>query len=161
MEKSYKIHSYLIALFLMFAVGTASAQQQQSGIGQQGEGAPFMHLFDELGLDEYQAAEIQAIFDEARAMHNEERAIAFANREAIRAETHEAVMAFLNDEQQARFEELTQLRNERWGGGDRQHNGQRGKRPDRPGGDCPNPDCPNEDCTNPDCPNDGPPGNGG
>jgi hypothetical protein len=161
MEKTRKIHSYLIALFLMLAVGTANAQQTPAGFGQQGEGAPFMHLFDELGLDEYQAEEIQAIFEEARAMHNEERAIAFANREAIRAGTHEAVMEMLNDEQRARFEELSELRNERWGGGDRQNNGRRGQSADRPNGDCTNPDCTDGDCTNPDCPNDGIPPNDG
>ena len=156
MNKTHRKYVYLIALFLVFAAGTASAQRQgQSGSGPQGQADPNMRLVEELALDESQAAEIQAIFEASRAMHDEERAICYDNNESIRDETHAAVMSILTAEQQVRFEELNALRDERWAGGDRQNNGQRGQRPDRPNGDCTNPDCTNEDCTNPDCPNDG------
>ena len=156
MKKTYRKYIYLIALFLAIAVGTASAQQKgQPGAGPQGQDGPHMRLIEELALDELQAAEIQAIFEESRAMHDEERAICYENNASIRDETHAAVMSILTAEQQVRFEELNALRDERWSGGDRQNNGQRGQRPDRPSGDCTNPDCTNEDCTNPDCPNDG------
>ena len=165
MEKTYRKHIYLIALVLAFAVGTASAQQQppQAGFGPQGQGqdAPYLRLIDELGLDEYQAAQIQATFEEARALHDEERAICYANNEAIKADTHALVMSMLNEDQQARFEELNQLREERWGGEDRGNKGQRGQGADRPNGDgdCTNPECTSDECPNPDCTNDGPMGN--
>ena len=156
MKKTYRKYIYFIALFLAVAVGTASAQQKgQPGAGPQGQDGPNMRLIEELALDESQAAEIQAIFEASRAMHDEERAICYENNQAIRDETHTAVMSLLTADQQVRFEELNALRDERWASGNRQNNGQRGQRTDRPNGDCTNPDCTNEDCTNPDCPNDG------
>ena len=165
MEKTYRKHIYLIALVLAFAVGTASAQQQplpEPGFGSQGQGqaAPHQRLIDELGLNEYQAGEIAAIFEQARAMHDEERAICYSNNEAIRTGTRAAVAAMLTEEQQARFEELNQLREERWAGEERGNNGQKGQRTDRPDGDCTNPECTNEECTNPECTNDGVPAAG-
>jgi Spy/CpxP family protein refolding chaperone len=107
----------LIALVLTFAAaGTASAQMQ-AGFGPPEGANPGARLVEELGLDEYQAAEIAAIFEEARAVHNEERAKSLETHAAIKAETHAAVMALLSEEQQARFEELQQLRAERWSDG--------------------------------------------
>ena len=130
MKKTYRKYICLIALFLAIAVGTASAQQKgQPGAGPQGQDGPHMRLIEELALDELQAAEIQAIFEESRAMHDEERAICYENNASIRDETHAAVMSILTAEQQVRFEELNALRDERWSGGDRQNNGQRGQRP--------------------------------
>ena len=156
MKNTYRKYIYLIALFLAVAVGTASAQQKgQPGPGQQGQDGPHMRLINELALDEFQAAEVQAIFEEARAVHEEERAICRENNQAIKDETHEAVLSILTDEQQARFEELTALREERWSGGDRQNNGKKGQGTGGSNGDCTNPDCTGDDCTNPDCPNDG------
>ena len=156
---------YLIALFLAFAVGTVSAQQQ-GGPGPQGQGSqgletPNMRLIEELALDEFQAAEVQAIFDAAATLHEEQRAICYDANMVVRDVTHEAVLAVLTIDQQIRFEELSALRDENLGGGNRGNNGQRGKPADRPNGDCTNPDCTSEDCTNPDCPNDGSTGTGG
>jgi hypothetical protein len=156
MKNTYRKYIYLIALFLAVAVGTASAQQKgQPGAGPQGQDGPNMRLIEELALDDLQAAEVQAIFEEARAIHDEERAICRENNESIRDETHAAVMFILNDDQQARFEELNALRDERWAGGDRQNNGNKGQGTGGSNGDCTNPDCTSDDCTNPDCPNDG------
>ena len=160
MKNTHRKYIYLIALFLAVAIGTASAQQKgQPGPGQQGQDGPYMRLIEELALDESQAARMQAIFEEAQAIHEEERAICRENNQAIKDETHEAVLSILTDEQQARFEDLTALREERWAGGDRQgdrqNNGNKGQGTGGSNGDCTNPDCTNEDCTNPDCPNDG------
>ena len=83
----------MIALASAFAVTSASAQQQQGGNGPQERGGPGMRLVEELALDEYQAAEVQAIFEAARALHQEERTRSFENNEAIRTETHAAISA--------------------------------------------------------------------
>jgi hypothetical protein len=125
MEKSYRNLIYLIALFFLFAMGTANAQQPPTGMGGPGNGAGFTRLIDELMLDEYQVEEIQAIFDAAQVLKEAERAVFQENMEAIRFETHEAIMVLLDVEQQARFEELIALRAERWSGGERQGRGGR------------------------------------
>ena len=154
MKKTYGKHIYLIALLLAFVVGSASAGQKlQPGPGAQGQDGANMRLIDELALNEFQTAKVQAIFDEAMALHEERRAVCYDVNQDIRDETHAAVMGILTVEQQIRFEELTALRDESWGGGERRNNGQRGQRNDGPNGDCTDPDCTNEDCTNPDCPN--------
>ena len=154
MKKTYGKHIYLIALLLTFVVGIASAgQKQQPGPGTQGQDGPNMRLIEELALNEFQTAEVEAIFAATMALHEEQRALCYEANQAIRDETNVTVMEILTIDQQIRFEELTALRDESWGGGDRRNNGQRGQRIDGPNGDCTDPDCTNEDCTNPDCPN--------
>jgi hypothetical protein len=125
MEKSYRKSVYLIALFFAFAFGTANAQQPPPGMGGPGDGAGFTRLIDELMLDDTQADEILAIFEASRILHEEERAVCQENMETLRDETHEAIMLWLDDDQQARFEELIALRAERWSGGERQGRGGR------------------------------------
>lgn len=146
MKNTFKKPLMSIAIILVMATGAAVAQQF-GGPGTQQDNGPGLRLIDELALDESQAAEVQAILEGARVLHEETRAQARLNGETIRDETHAAIKAVLNPDQQARFEELLQLRAERWGGG---FGGPRpaGRHGKRPGGDgeCPNPDCPNPDC---------------
>lgn len=136
-------------IFFLMAAGSAVAQQF-GGPGANRQGNPGLRLAQELALDEAQAAEVRAILEEAQALHKEMRAQARAQGTAIRDETHTAIMAVLSDDQQIRFEELLQLRTERWG--DDGHGGRKpgGRRGQFGGGDCINPDCPNPDCPNDD-----------
>ena len=119
----------LIALVLLLTSGMAIAQQKGGsgqggpGLGQDGTDNPgnfqsrnsvsqVERLTERLGLDEAQAAEIAAIFEDAAFVRNEERkrshAIAMENREA----THAQIMAMLSPEQQALMEEQRQQREE-------------------------------------------------
>jgi Spy/CpxP family protein refolding chaperone len=145
MENTSRKFVYLVAMLIAFAIGSAAAQQQpQPGNGPQGRGGPSLRLIEELALDEFQVTEIMAIFEATRALHEEERIRNFENRDAIREETHLAIMSILNEDQQARFEELLQLRSERWSDEDRPGNGNKGPRPGGPGGNCSGEECPND-----------------
>jgi Spy/CpxP family protein refolding chaperone len=152
------------ALACALMAGPAIAQMagpgHQDGVGNANNGQQ-LRLFYELNLDEAQMAEVQAIWQAAQTLREEERARARANNDAIRMETQDAVMAVLDEAQQARFLELQQLRAESWGYGARgQGHGMSGGQGPGMGlgtgapydGDCPNPDCPNPDCPNSDIP---------
>ena len=159
MKNTYRKSIYLIALLLSFAVGTATAGQKPD-TGPQTPDSPYMRLIDALGLDDSQAATVEAIFETAQLLHDEERAICYDNNQAIRDDTHAAVLAVLTEDQQALFEELTALREERWASDDRGNGGQGGKGSNgskgggsNGDGDCTDPKCDSDDCTNPDCPN--------
>lgn len=112
----------LIALLLTLTAGMASAQQQ-GGPGM----VPGMHgnpgalhagnpvnpadrLTENLGLDEAQAAEIASIFEEARLLRDEERERSRLAGDEIRANVHAQIMALLTPEQQTRFEDQLQKR---------------------------------------------------
>jgi hypothetical protein len=108
------------------AAGFAHAQMQpQPGFGPAEAAGPGLRMVEELGLDEYQAEEIAAIFEEARALHQIEHEKSLETHDAIKMETHAAVGELLSEQQQIRFQELQQLRAERWtnGPGNRQGKG--------------------------------------
>jgi Spy/CpxP family protein refolding chaperone len=147
MKKIDRKFAYIVAFLAAMAVSTAVAQQgpgPQPGFAPHG-GEPMQRLAEELGLDDAQAAEIQAIHEEARELHREELVRSFQNREAIREETNAAIMDLLDADQQERFLELLELRAERWG---ERHGPGMGPREPIGDGTCPNPDCPNPDCPN-------------
>jgi hypothetical protein len=151
----------LTALACALLAGTAVAQQVGPAYQAGAATAQQLRLFYELNLDEGQMAEVREIWQAAQVLHQEERARARVNNEAIRKETQDAVMAVLDQAQQARFLELQELRTERWGEGSRGNGGGLGGgQGNGPGlgtgaghdGDCPNPDCPNPDCPYADSP---------
>ena len=113
----------LIALVLLLSSGMAIAQQQGGPGGSQKGGfdnpgnfqdrnsvSRVERMTEHLGLDEAQAAEIAAIFEEAQLVRNEERErsreIAMENRVI----THALIMNVLSPVQQALFEEQLQQR---------------------------------------------------
>jgi len=111
----------LIALLLTLATGTALAQGQGNGKGPGGNGQPgaalggnsgnpVNRLTEQLGLDEAQAAEVAAIFEETQLLRDEEREKARAAHCDIRLNTHEQILAVLTPEQVALFEEHRQKR---------------------------------------------------
>ena len=109
----------LVALILMLSAGMAIAQQQGGpggGEGNRGDsqagncGNPVERLTENLGLDEAQAAEIAFIFEETQLLREEERERCRAAADEIRATTHARVMEELTPDQQARFEEQRQER---------------------------------------------------
>lgn len=114
----------MIALLLTFAVGTAIAQQNfgpnPGGIHAGGHGGPnaggnfggdpVERLTDQLGLDEAQVADITLIFEDARALHEQQREQFQEQFCAARAETHALIMEVLTAEQQAEFETMQQER---------------------------------------------------
>lgn len=153
----------LMAIAIGFMASGAWAQQQgpggpgPAGPGPMGPGpaaagsggqGPALRLFEELLLDEAQQAEVLAIMEQAHVLHCEERANSFAANEAIREETHAAIMAVLDEAQQVRFQELLDLRAEQWTAGGRGQGGRRGGGAGPYDSACPNPDCPNADCPN-------------
>lgn len=107
----------LIALLLSLAAGTAIAQGQQgygNGSGGNGNagnsfaqnpGNPVDRLTELLGLDEDQAIEVAAIFEESQLSREEERERTRLMNCDIRANTHDQVLAVLTAEQAALFEE--------------------------------------------------------
>lgn len=105
----------LIAFLLTTLVSAASAQQQ-GGFGPPQDagdrGVPRDRLAEQLGLNEGQALQVQAIFEEARALHQEEQTKNHEAFCAIRMDTHERLMAVLTDEQQATFMEMKARRDE-------------------------------------------------
>jgi hypothetical protein len=133
----------LVAFLLTFAAGTAIAQQGGPGSqgGSQGQpgnaqnggnpGNPVERLTELLGLDEFQVAAIELIFEDNQALREEERAKARAAAEENRAITHGLILDELTDDQKALYVEhqqqrealkqaLEELRNERgFGGGGR------------------------------------------
>ncbi len=117
----------LIALLLSLSAGMAVAQQQGgpgSAPGMQGQGMqgnpghfysggpvnPAERLTANLGLDEAQAAEVAAIFEEAKLLHDEERERSRLVSDEIRANVHAQIQLVLSPEQQALFEEQLQRR---------------------------------------------------
>ena len=105
----------LIALMLIFATGSAIAQQQggpgSKGGGQGKSGAyngsygdPVARLTETLGLDETQAAAIALIFEDIQLQREEQREQARALAEEMRATTHAAILGLLTDEQAIIFE---------------------------------------------------------
>ena len=112
----------LIALVLLLTSGMAIAQQNGGPEGSQGgkgnmanshrgnTGNPVDRLTERLGLDETQAEEIALIFEETQLLREEERERCRAAADEIRATTHARVMEELTPDQQARFEEQRQER---------------------------------------------------
>ena len=112
----------LIAFLLILATGTAMAQgpgQNGGGNGNPGNsfngqygnpGNPVERLVDRLGLDENQAATIAMIFEENRALREQERAEARAAAKENRAAVHNQIMEVLTTEQQILFEGQRQER---------------------------------------------------
>ena len=116
----------LIAFLLTLSIGTAIAQSGQGappgghhpGSPAQGHnrgfppGSPVDRLAEELGLADAQIAEITAIFEDAKMLHEEERETSHEVFCAIRAETRELVLAVLTPDQQATFEFMKAEREE-------------------------------------------------
>jgi len=114
----------LIALLLMLSAGMAVAQQKGgpgSAPGFNGNPGnfhagnpvnPAERLTERLGLDEAQAAEVANIFEEARMLHEEERARTRLVADEIRANIHERIRLVLTPDQQALFEDQLQQREE-------------------------------------------------
>ncbi len=128
-----------IALLLTLASGSAIGQGQQGygqgpgGHGQPGAGHggspgnPADRLTELLGLDEAQAAEIAAIFEQNQLLREEERERARLENCDIRANTHDQILAVLTPAQAELFEEhqanrdamrraFEEMRQERHGG---------------------------------------------
>lgn len=104
----------LIALLLTLASGMAIAQGQQGygkGPGGNGQalrgnmGDPAERLTELLGLDEAQADEIAAIFEENQLSREVERERARLANCDIRANTHDLILAVLTADQAVLFEE--------------------------------------------------------
>lgn len=103
----------LIALLLTLATGTALAKQRGDFKGPpRGESNPIERLTDQLDLDADQVTAITAIFEESRALRDQEREAFQAVLCNIRTDTHTQVTAELTPEQQALFEDLRQKREE-------------------------------------------------
>lgn len=113
----------LIAFLLAFSAGSALAQQggqgPNGGNGNPGNsyggnhgnhGNPVDRLVERLGLDETQAAAIALIFEENRALREEERAQARAAAAENRAAVHAQIMQVLDPDEQALFEAHLQQR---------------------------------------------------
>lgn len=112
----------LIALLLSLCTGMAVAQQQGgpgSAPGMQGKPGhfhagnpvnPVERLTENLGLDEAQAAEVAAIFEEAQLLRDEERERGCQVSDEIRAHVHAQIQLLLTPEQQALFEAQLQKR---------------------------------------------------
>ena len=106
----------MIALLLSLCTGMAVAQQQGgpgSAPGMQGKPGhfhagnavnPVERLTENLGLDEAQAAEVAAIFEEAQLLRDEERERTRLVSDEIRAHVHAQIQLLLTPEQQALFE---------------------------------------------------------
>ena len=129
----------LIAFVLIFAAGTAMAQQGGPGNGNGngkggnsqvggGYGDPLERLTELLGLTNQQAIDIGLIFEDAQIAREEAREAARVAAEAHRAEVHAAILLVLDDNQDAIFEEhkaerealkqaIQEMRNERGFGG--------------------------------------------
>ena len=78
-----------------------------------GHGNPADRLTSELGLDEAQTAEVRAIFEDARASHDEVRDQSHETFCSIRAQTDERLFDVLNEDQRLQFAELQTRRAER------------------------------------------------
>jgi Spy/CpxP family protein refolding chaperone len=114
----------LIAVLLSLSAGMAVAQQQggpASPHGMQGNPGHFYagspvnpaeRLIENLGLDEAQAAEVTAIFEEAQLLRDEERERARLVSDEIRANVHAQIQLILTPEQLALFEEQLQKRDQ-------------------------------------------------
>ena len=112
----------LIALLLSLSAGLAVAQQQGgpgTAPGMQGKPGhfhagspvnPVERLIENLGLDEAQAAEVAAIFEEAQLLREEAHEKARLASEEIRANVHAQIQLILTPEQQALFDEQLQKR---------------------------------------------------
>jgi Spy/CpxP family protein refolding chaperone len=106
----------LIALLLSLSAGMAVAQQQGgpgSAPGMQSKGGHFYagspvnpaeRLTENLGLDEAQAAEVAAIFEEAQLLRDEAHERARQVSDEIRANVHAQIQLLLTPQQQALFE---------------------------------------------------------
>ena len=103
----------LIALVLLLAMGTAIAKQKGGpNSPPRGGGDPIERLTDQLGLNVDQVAEITAIFEETKALRDEEKEAFKAILCELRAGSHTQIIAVLTPEQQALFDELQQKREE-------------------------------------------------
>lgn len=103
----------LIALVLSLAMGTAIAKQKSGpNSPPRGGGDPVERLTDQLGLDVDQVAAITAIFEETKALRDEEQEAFKAVLCELRADSHTQIITVLTPEQQALFDELQQKREE-------------------------------------------------
>ncbi len=110
----------LIAFLLTLATGMAIAQNQGQGGngggngnpavtgnpgGQGGPGNPVDRLTEVLGLDEIQADELAAIFEEAQSLRDQEQERARQFACDVQASIHEQILLLLTPEQLALYEE--------------------------------------------------------
>jgi hypothetical protein len=103
----------LIALVLSLAMGTAIAKQKGGpDRPPRGSSDPVERLTDQLGLDVDQVAEITVIFEETKALRDEQREVFHEIICEIRTDTHTQILAVLTPEQQSLFDELRQKREE-------------------------------------------------
>ena len=117
--------SLLIALLLVFASGTAIAQnnnvfgQGNDGNGRNGGNGEYAggnqhveRMTEQLGLDETQQAQITAIFEISQALHAEEQERFRQMSREIRDNANAEIVLLLTPEQAAMHEELQQKRAE-------------------------------------------------
>ena len=115
----------LISLLLAFAAGTAMAQNnngfgqgtgEKSGNGGNGAYAGgnqrVERMTEQLGLDETQQGQITAIFENAQALHDEERERSRQFNREIRDDVNADILMILTPEQAAMHTELQQQRAE-------------------------------------------------
>lgn len=131
----------LIAFVLIFAAGTAMAQQGGPGNGNGngggkggnsqaggGYGDPVERLTELLGLSDQQAIDIGLIFEDAQLAREEAREAARIAAEAHREAVHAAILEVLDENQAIIFEDhkaqrealkqaIQEMRNERGFGG--------------------------------------------
>ena len=131
----------LTTFLLSMIVGIAQAQPRGQGPKGAGwkdgpRGNPAARMIEQLGLSEEQATQVEAIFEDARAMHQSQREESDESFCAIRAATHARVMEVLNEDQQALLEEHKSNRDERGAGNMRGEHGKgkKGKRGGRGSG---------------------------
>ena len=105
----------LITIVFCLAANTAIAQPQRGGDGPP-RGNPASHLTEELGLDEQQAAQVAAVFEEAKTMREGVEQQSHELHCEIKAYVDEQLMAIFNVDQQTRFQELLANRPERKSG---------------------------------------------
>lgn len=101
----------LITIIFFLAGNTAIAQPQRGGDGPP-RGNPAVHLTEELGLDEQQAAQVAAVFEEAHTMREGVEQQSHELHCEIKAFVDEQLMAIFTADQQTRFQELRSNRSE-------------------------------------------------
>lgn len=103
----------LIALVLSLGMGTAIARHKGGpDRPPKGGSEPVERLTEQLGLDADQVVEITAIFENTKAMRDEEQEVFKAALCLLRTESHTQILAVLTPDQQALFDEIQLKREE-------------------------------------------------
>ena len=108
----------LTASLVLLSVTSLHAQdgdgkQRGGNHGFRHGGDPLTHLTEQLNLDDQQADEVAAIFEESRALHREIQASVQSEHCAVRENTIQELASVLNEEQMAELESLQSQRRNR------------------------------------------------